>query len=232
VTTPPPADGPAPVQSPHPPPFGPVPTGPVPPQPGPPRTGFTTPGYGYGQSPVQYPPPVPVGPSGHRLAEFSDRLLARIIDGLIVGVVGGIITAPVAIIAVIYLLGRLPTATRVNGELAGPAVDPTEFLLVLLGVFAVVLVMTFVINYVYDVEMMFRSGQTIGKRVMRIRVLPVDPGRTLTRAMAFKRYAVTVASAFVPGLGWVDGLWQLWDKPWRQCLHDKFAQTLVIKLDP
>jgi hypothetical protein len=39
-------------------------------------------------------------------------------------------------------------------------------------------------------------------------------------------------TSVVPGLGWVDGLWQLWDKPWRQCLHDKFAQTLVIKLDP
>jgi len=50
--------------------------------------------------------------------------------------------------------------------------------------------------------------------------------------MAFKRYLVQhVATFFVPGLNWIDGLWQLWDKPYRQCLHDKFAETLVIKLN-
>ena len=80
--------------------------------------------------------------------------------------------------------------------------------------------------------MMFRSGQTIGKRIMKLRVQPVDPRLALTRRIALKRYAVIMLTSLVPALGWVDGLWQLWDKPWRQCLHDKFAQTLVIKLDP
>jgi hypothetical protein len=28
----------------------------------------------------------------------------------------------------------------------------------------------------------------------------------------------------------VDGLWQLWDKPFQQCLHDKAAGTVVVKL--
>src|SRR5262249_42920105 len=108
----------------------------------------------------------------------------------------------------------------------------TMFILGLFGLIAFALVLAFVINYIYDVEMMFRSGQTIGKRAMKIRVMPVDPSLALTRGMAFKRYLVVLATTFVPGLGWVDGLWQLWDKPWRQCLHDKFAQTLVIKLNP
>ena len=58
------------------------------------------------------------------------------------------------------------------------------------------------------------------------------PARALTRQMAFKRYLVQhVATILVPGLNWIDGLWQLWDKPYRQCLHDKFAETVVIKLD-
>jgi len=28
----------------------------------------------------------------------------------------------------------------------------------------------------------------------------------------------------------VDGLWQLWDKPFQQCLHDKAAGTVGVKL--
>ena len=38
--------------------------------------------------------------------------------------------------------------------------------------------------------MMYRSGQTVGKRAMKIRVVPIDPAATLTRAMAAKRYLV------------------------------------------
>jgi uncharacterized RDD family membrane protein YckC len=139
---------------------------------------------------------------------------------------------PVYIVGVIWLLGRLPTETRVNGQVVGAKGDPATFLLGALCLTAVVTLITLAINYVYDVEMMFRSGQTVGKRIMKLRVQPVDPSQALTRRMALKRYAVTMATSLVPGLGWVDGLWQLWDKPWRQCLHDKFAQTLVIKLDP
>ena len=83
----------------------------------------------------------------------------------------------------------------------------------------------------YDVEYMHRSGQTLGKKVMKIRVMPIDPSRTLTRGMAVKRYLVQfVACAFVPFLSYVDGLWQLWDKPYQQTLHDKAAQTVVVKV--
>jgi uncharacterized RDD family membrane protein YckC len=197
---------------------------------GPPQTGYTTPQFG--PPPVYYPPQVPVGPSGHKLAEFSDRFLARLIDGAIIGGISLVLLVPIYIVAIISLLGTLPTQTRVNGELVTPGVNPAVFFLGVLALYAAVLLVSFVINYIYNVEMMFRSGQTIGKRVMKLQVLPVDPGLTLTRGMAFKRYLTEFVSGFVPALGLIDGLWQLWDKPWRQCLHDKFAQTLVIKLNP
>ena len=229
MTTPPPTDGPAPVPSP---PFAPVGSGPIPVQSAVPQTGYTAPPPAYGPPPGLYPPQPPVAPSGHRLAEFSDRLLARLIDGAILFVVSAIFIVPLYIVAAIWLIGRLPTETRVNGQIVGPEGDLPGFFLGLLCLVGVVMLLTFAINYVYDVELMYRSGQTVGKRVMKIRVQPVDPSQALTRRMALKRYGVIMATGFVPGLGWVDGLWQLWDKPWRQCLHDKFAQTLVIKLDP
>ena len=30
----------------------------------------------------------------------------------------------------------------------------------------------------------------------------------------------------------VDYLWPLWDKPWRQALHDKTARTIVVRRTP
>jgi uncharacterized RDD family membrane protein YckC len=49
--------------------------------------------------------------------------------------------------------------------------------------------------------------------------------------MAAKRYLVeNVGGTLVPFLFYLDGLWQLWDKPYQQTLHDKFAQTVVVKV--
>ena len=80
--------------------------------------------------------------------------------------------------------------------------------------------------------MMFRTGQTIGKKVMKIRIVPIDPTATLTRGAAAKRYLVEfVAGSLVPFLSaTLDGFWQLWDKPYQQTLHDKAAKTVVIKV--
>jgi hypothetical protein len=48
--------------------------------------------------------------------------------------------------------------------------------------------------------------------------------------MLVKRLAVTIGCYFVPGLYYLDGLWQLWDKPYQQCLHDKWPRTGVVKV--
>jgi uncharacterized RDD family membrane protein YckC len=180
--------------------------------------------------PAYQPPvvPVPTSPGGYPLAEFTDRLLARLIDGAILGVVGAVIIGPIYLIA---FLSVMPTSTVVNGQTYEPSgQEVTSFLATVFGVFLLVLVLALLITYIYEVEMMFRSGQTVGKRVMKIRVIPLDPALPLTRVHAVRRFLVQQGSGLVPGLNWVDGLWQLWDKPYRQCLHDKFATTVVIKL--
>ena len=38
--------------------------------------------------------------------------------------------------------------------------------------------------------MMYRRGQTLGKKLMKLQVVPLDPAATLTRGMAAKRYLV------------------------------------------
>lgn len=200
----------------------------------PPQGNAYPPRYGYppGQ-PVPPMPPMPlirpVSPSGAPLAEFGDRLLARLIDGVILGGFTAIIIVPVYFVAIFSFL---PTVTTVNGQTAEvPAADVASFLVRIFGLILFVLVLSIGFAYVYEVEMMYRSGQTIGKRVMKIRIIPLDPAAPLTRTLAVKRFLVLEGANLVTGLGLVDGLWQLWDKPFRQCLHDKWATTCVIKLN-
>jgi len=91
--------------------------------------------------------------------------------------------------------------------------------------------LTIAATYLYRVEMMWRTGQTVGKRAMALRVVPLGSARPLTRGAAARRWLVDgVAVQFILLLGLLDGLWQLWDRPYRQCLHDKAAGTTVAKV--
>jgi uncharacterized RDD family membrane protein YckC len=86
--------------------------------------------------------------------------------------------------------------------------------------------------YLYLVEWVLRhDGQTVGRRVMKIAVVPLDPQSRMTRGRYAKRWLVQVPLAsLVPFFSYLNGLWQLWDKPYRQCLHDKWPQTVVVKI--
>jgi uncharacterized RDD family membrane protein YckC len=191
----------------------------------PPATGY--------QVPPTYPPaypyqPAPTSPRGEPLAEFDKRLIAYIVDSLILGGVALVLIVPLYLCVVVLLLR---TTTTVNGEVVeGPAGAGFAFALVGLwfGVFALVLAL----QYVYFVELALRrDGQTFGKRAANVRIVPLDPAQTLTRRHLAIRWLATVGLGFVPGLSLVDGLFQLWDKPYRQCLHDKAARTVVVRLN-
>ncbi|KWV33223.1 RDD family protein [Micromonospora rifamycinica] len=235
----PPAGGPGPAAGGFAPPAGPHPQGyPVPPQPGPYAArpgGYPPPPGPYAGLPG-YPPPAPgtpppgfpgMSPRGLPLASFGDRLLALLIDGLVVGAASLVFIVPALIVFFQMVLPDLTTTA--DGR---PTSDPfTNFLIPMLVLQGVIFVVAFALSYVYQVEMMFKTGQTIGKRAMKIQVVPLDPAATLTRAAAAKRWAVyQIGGAVIPVFSYLDGLWQLWDKPWQQCLHDKFAGTVVVKV--
>jgi uncharacterized RDD family membrane protein YckC len=108
---------------------------------------------------------------------------------------------------------------------------PGDFLVAILLLEGGIFLFALVVQYLYEVEMMFRSGQTVGKRVMKLRVVPIDPNRRMTRGAAATRYLVQfVVGIFVPFFQLLDGLWMLWDKPFLQTLHDRAAQTVVVKV--
>ncbi|MBM0255961.1 RDD family protein [Micromonospora sp. 4G55] len=225
----PPAGGPSPTAGGFAPPSGPTPQGyAVPPQPGP-YSGL--PSYPAGPPGAPFRPGlpgVPLAPNGQPLASFGDRLLAVLIDGLVLMAACMVVIVPAVIAFFVWVTPDL-TATAPDGTLQS---DPfTDFLLPFLALEAAILLFSIGITYLFHVEMMFKTGQTVGKRVMKLRVVPIDPTQTLDRKAAAKRWlAHQVGGSFIPGFSYVDGLWQLWDKPWQQCLHDKFARTVVVKV--
>jgi uncharacterized RDD family membrane protein YckC len=204
--------------------YGPPPGAPYGPPPGYPAYGY--PAYGY-------PAPPALSPGGAPLADFGSRLLAVIIDGAILTGVLMVIALPVISF---FLYSRMSDLTTATDPYTGDP-DPSAFfanffvpiLLIELGIIAIALV----VEYFYYVEMLYRSGQTIGKKALKIRVVPIDPAATLTRGMAAKRFAIEfLVGTIVPFFRYLDGLWQLWDKPYQQTLHDKVARTVVIKVSP
>lgn len=92
----------------------------------------------------------------------------------------------------------------------------------------------------YEGLMLFyQNGQTIGKKVMNVRVISVD-GQPLTMNKTFTRAGVKAvlsvlssirppATSFLGILSLLDYLWPLWDVN-KQTWHDKAAGTYVVKV--
>ncbi len=86
---------------------------------------------------------------------------------------------------------------------------------------------------IYEGVMLSRDGQTLGKKLMKVRVAMLADGSSPVGSGAWTRAAVfTLPAVLCCGLWWVvDGLFGVFDKPYRQCLHDKAAKTVVVVTD-
>jgi uncharacterized RDD family membrane protein YckC len=69
-----------------------------------------------------------------------------------------------------------------------------------------------------------RSGQTLGKQALGIRVVDLQGGGSIGYGRAFVRYLGRFVSTIVFLLGY---LWMLWDRE-KQTWHDKMAGSVVV----
>jgi uncharacterized RDD family membrane protein YckC len=213
----------------------PQPDGPHPPPPGPgqqaPGAWQQAPGawqQAPGAPPGWRPPPVRPAPDGRPLADFGNRLLAYLLDSVIVGAVAAVIVTPVMSWFMSGWMSQID---------AGPEADfSTVFRQILLPALLLelgLIVLIMVVYGVYYVESIYRTGRTLGKKAIGLAVVPSTPGAPMTRKIAIIRFLVQVGGGMiVPLFSYLDGLWQLWDKPYQQTLHDKAAGTVVIKVAP
>ena len=188
-------------------------------------------GQGYGGYPPQagYGQPYAAQPGVQlmdpTIAEWWQRLVARLIDG-----------AGVYIIAyLVYIVLNLLTTFAFSGGLESGSGGAAVGILVVNIVLYVVLFLAF--PFLYEWLMLKIKGQTFGKMAMKIQPVNADTRQPLTSGEAAKRAAfypilTNLAGGITCGiLSLIDVLWPLWDKPLGQAVHDKAARTVVIKTD-
>jgi uncharacterized RDD family membrane protein YckC len=71
------------------------------------------------------------------------------------------------------------------------------------------------------------SGQTIGKRILGIRVIDFGTGGSIGRGRAVIRYIGQIISSWICYLGF---LWMLWDRE-KQTWADKMATSVVVPVE-
>ncbi len=172
--------------------------------------GYQPPAYGSQQQP---------GPAaaGGQLAQWWKRLLAIIIDGLILGVPFGILAAIVAGAA-----ANEATIDPITGEIesGGGALTGAVVLIYAVALIANVLY--------YGLLNGGASGQTLGKKILNIRVRDANTGGPIGVGRGIGRYFVSLILGFACGIGTIlDALWPLWDQR-NQALHDKAVNSLVV----
>jgi uncharacterized RDD family membrane protein YckC len=153
------------------------------------------------------PPPPPFDPSnpgyfsgGTTPAEWWKRLVARIIDGILLAIVTSIL--------------GLGTFKR--------GVDGTGFSYNGAGALGAL-----VVGLVYFGVMHGLRGQSVGKMALKIKVIDKATGNKPDMAKAFIRALVDQILWITCIGGLLDGLWPLWDSQ-KQALHDKAVGTLVV----
>ncbi len=139
-------------------------------------------------------------------AGFVTRLVAYIIDQLIIVSIISLVTA---------VAGFVMQSLRIN-ELIGAQ----RIAQVIMIILALVLIISFLI--LYNIGFWMLAGQTPGKRLMGLRIVRTD-GERITIGPAIRRWVGYWISAIL-FLGY---LWVLVDDR-RQALHDKLAGTLVV----
>lgn len=170
------------------------------------------------------------------LAEWWRRLLARVIDGLILAVIFIPLWLPpwrTFVRQLTAIANRYPSGTRLTTiPGAKTAIANAEGHLV--GKLFVVGLLFYLVAFIYDWVQHAAWGQTIGKRALGTKVIRADGNPKVGVGPACGRAAIYALSPVVPFVGGLfdllNELWLTWD-PRRQCLHDKAAHTVVVKKD-
>jgi uncharacterized RDD family membrane protein YckC len=142
------------------------------------------------------------GPPREALAGFWRRLVSAFLDWLLIGILAA---------AIGDLFGVETPAPPAQG-------DGFNFQLAGTGPFILVELAYF--TYFHATS----AGQSMGNKILGIRVLDADTGRALPYARAFVRALMSNLSALPCFLGF---LWMLWE-PRKRTWHDMVANSLVV----
>ncbi|MDQ0796125.1 RDD family protein [Streptomyces sp. B1I3] len=190
------------------------PQGPPPPQGGPPPPPYDPGPYG-GGGPYGGPDPLAGMPP---LAEPGKRILARLIDFLIVSIPLYLISLPWGGAVDVSSDGKDDDF----GNAVGSAYSGHQLVWSLIGL---------VVYVAYDTYFTHKDGRTPGKRLLKMRVAMLNDGSVPDTSSALMRAVVLWLPALLccPCLWWLINIILMFtDKPYRQGLQDKAGKTVVV----
>jgi uncharacterized RDD family membrane protein YckC len=159
-----------------------------------------------------------MSPTGESLAGAGLRVLARLLDGVILGVIG-------------FLIGLALFGSDNSAGFDGFGSDSFRdaYVIALIGV---------VVSFVWDAVMTRMYGGSPMKLAFGMRVVRADNGQPVEWHHAITRWAIPGAFGLIP-LPVVPGLFSvvvvvislvyIFNKPLRQAVWDQVAKTLVVK---
>lgn len=194
-----------------PPPPGGSPYGSGPPPPPPPQDPYGGGGPYGGADPLAGMPP---------LAEPGKRILARLIDFLIISIPLYLISLP---------FGGAVDVTSDDGNddfgnAVGDAYSGHQLVWSLIGL---------VVYVAYDTYFTHKDGRTLGKRLLKMRVAMLNDGSVPDTSSSLLRAVVLWLPALLccPCLWWLINIVLMFtDKPYRQGLQDKAGKTVVVSV--
>jgi uncharacterized RDD family membrane protein YckC len=167
------------------------------------------------QSAYAPPPPAYVPAAASPYGGFWIRLLAHIIDHIVLSLVA----------APLYFILIFPTVMRIMNE-AGQNGEPSpEMILSIVGSMSIFVLIVFVGQWLYEALLTSSSWQgTIGKRVLRLKVTD-ENGNRIGFGRATGRYFAKIVSGLIMWIGFI--MIGFTDR--KRGLHDMMAGTLVMK---
>ena len=148
-------------------------------------------------------------------ADRATRLGAAILDYIVFGV---LVYTP--LVFGIIFAGVTTTPERLSEDQGAGAA-------MVMGVGGLFALVGFIGWVTINVLSMRRSSQSIGKRVCGIKVVRSDGSRVSLSRLIWIRNVVNLIISIVPLYGLIDTLFIFGES--RQCLHDKLADTIVVK---
>jgi uncharacterized RDD family membrane protein YckC len=156
-----------------------------------------------------------------RPAGLGRRLAARLIDTLVIGAATAAAAVPLGLRAADHIQQKIDEARLSGRTVTVWLLDGTTG--TSLGIVLAVLLL---FGVVYEVLPTTRWGRTLGKKLCRIEVRDIEAHEPPAFGAALRRWLVYSVPGLL-GIGILGVLWCLFDRPWRQCWHDKAAHTFV-----
>jgi uncharacterized RDD family membrane protein YckC len=155
------------------------------------------------------------GVAGPTYAGFWIRVVARIVDSIIVGI-------PLSILFFILFAAAGGAAGLTSGSspsqqnAAGAALG---------GVLILFYLLVLAVTIGYWVYFWGTSGSTLGMRLFHLRVVDANTGQPIGLGRAFVRWLMTLVNSWACYIGWI---WVAFDSR-KQGWHDKVANSVVLQ---